>query len=91
MNGPAALPMQYADSMTAFVVTFFVCPAVVCDTQDRDKTKPVVPIPGQKSSFKALARSRSCIPAIHTENNNPILLCQGRKLTRNTPRMFGTK
>jgi hypothetical protein len=43
MNGPAALPMQYADSIMAFVVTLFVCPAVVWDTQLRAKTKPVVP------------------------------------------------
>lgn len=48
MKGPAALPMQYADSMMAFVVTLFVCPAVVCDTQDKAKTNPVVPIPDHK-------------------------------------------
>src|SRR5258708_12779119 len=89
MKGPAALPMQYADSMTAFVVTFFVCPAVVCDTQTRDKTKPVVPTPGQKSSFKALARSKSCVPESHTENNNPTLSCQARNLISKTPRIFG--
>ena len=38
VKGPAALPMQYADSMMAFVVTLFVCPAVVCDTQLNDNT-----------------------------------------------------
>ncbi len=36
MNGPAALPIPYADSMMAFVVTLFVCPAVVCDSQLKD-------------------------------------------------------
>jgi hypothetical protein len=41
MNGPAALPMQYADSMMAFDVTFFVCPAVVCDIQVKPNTKLV--------------------------------------------------
>ncbi len=49
MKGPAALPMQYADSMMAFVVTLFVCPAVVCDTQAKAKTKLVTPMPGYKS------------------------------------------
>jgi hypothetical protein len=44
MNCPAALPMQYAEKIMAFVVTFFVCPAVVCDTQDRDRTKQVISI-----------------------------------------------
>jgi hypothetical protein len=44
MNGPAALPMQYADSMMAFVVTLFVCPAVVCDTQLKDNTRPTTPV-----------------------------------------------
>ena len=29
INGPAALPMHDAESMMAFVVTLFVCPAVV--------------------------------------------------------------
>jgi len=48
MNGPAALPMQYAINMMAFVVTLFVCPAVVCDTQAKAKTNPVIPIPGHK-------------------------------------------
>jgi len=45
MKGPAALPMQYADNMMAFVVTLFVCPAVVCDTQLKDNTKPVPKVP----------------------------------------------
>ncbi len=44
MNGPAALPMQYADSMMAFDVTFFVCPAVVCDSQLKANTSPTIPI-----------------------------------------------
>jgi len=44
MNGPAALPIQFADKMMAFVVTFFVCPAVVCDTHAMDKTRPAVPM-----------------------------------------------
>jgi hypothetical protein len=49
MNGPATLPMQYAINMMAFVVTLFVCPAVVCDTQDRANTKPVIPVPDNES------------------------------------------
>ena len=49
MNGPAALPMQYADSMMAFVVTLFVCPAVVCDTQVNVNTKPTSPKTDQES------------------------------------------
>jgi len=36
--------MQYADSMMAFVVTLFVCPAVVCDTQLKANTSPVTPV-----------------------------------------------
>jgi hypothetical protein len=44
MNGPTALPMQLADKMTAFVTTLFVCPAVVCDTQDKAITKPVTSV-----------------------------------------------
>ena len=38
MNDPEAVPMQDADNKMAFVVTFFVCPAVVCDTQLNDNT-----------------------------------------------------
>jgi hypothetical protein len=50
MSGPAALPMQYADNTMAFVVTLFVCPAIVCDTQAKAKTKLVTPIPDHKMS-----------------------------------------
>ena len=38
MNDPDALPMLYADNIMAFIVTFFVCPAVVCDAQDKANT-----------------------------------------------------
>ena len=44
MKGPAALPMQYADSIMELVVTLFVCPAVVCDTQDKANTKLEAPV-----------------------------------------------
>ena len=44
MKGPTALPMQYADNMTAFVVTLFVWPAVVCDTQITDNPKPAAEV-----------------------------------------------
>lgn len=44
INGPAALPTPYATSMMAFVVTLFVCPAVVCDTQVKVNTKLVTPV-----------------------------------------------
>ena len=33
----------------------------------------------------------SYIPVNQTENSNPTLSCQGRKLTKNTPRRFGMK
>lgn len=36
--------MQYADSMMAFVVTLFVCPAVVCDNQLKDNTRLTTPV-----------------------------------------------
>lgn len=45
INGPAEFPMQYADSIIAFVVIRLVCPAVTLESQDRDRTKPVVPTP----------------------------------------------
>lgn len=45
MNGAAALPTQYAESMIALTVTRFVCPAVTVDTQDNDSTNPVVLMP----------------------------------------------
>ncbi len=45
MNGPAALPTQYALSMIALVVTRFVCPAVTLPNQDSAMTKPDVPTP----------------------------------------------
>ena len=65
MSGPAALPMQYADNMMAFVVTFFVCPAVVCDTQAKAKTKLVTPIPDHKVSDDPASGQnvvRTCYP-----------------------------
>ena len=31
--------MQNTESMVAFVMTFFVCPAVVCDIQVKPNTK----------------------------------------------------
>jgi hypothetical protein len=34
--------MQDADNMMAFVVTLFVCPAVVCDAQLKHNTKLVI-------------------------------------------------
>ena len=55
MNCPAALPMQYAENMMAFVVTLLVCPAVVCDTQDKDNTKQVISI----TVYARLDRSES--------------------------------
>ena len=45
MKGPAALPTQYPDNMMAFVVTLFVCPAVVCDTQIKANTMPAASVP----------------------------------------------
>ena len=45
INGETALPIQYAESMIALTVTRFVWPAVTLESQDRDKTNPVVPIP----------------------------------------------
>ena len=45
MVDPAAPPTQYADNMMAFVVIFFVCPAVVCDTQLNANTIPETTVP----------------------------------------------
>ena len=45
IKGPAAFPIQLADRKMAFVVIFFVCPAVTFDTQDKERTKPVMPTP----------------------------------------------
>jgi hypothetical protein len=42
---PSAFPRHCADSMTAFIVILFVCPAAVCDIQARAKTTLVTPIP----------------------------------------------
>ncbi len=36
-------------------------------------------------------RGMSYVLVSQTANSNPTLSCQGRKLTRNTPRKFGTK
>jgi len=91
MNGPAALPTQYADSMMAFVVTLFVCPDVVCDTQVRAKTKPVVPTTDHEGQMNLRVRETSNVPVNQRANSNPTLSCQGRKLTRNTPRRLGTR
>jgi len=45
MQGHAAFPMQYAESMIALTVTFFVWPAVTLKSQDKPNTNPVVPTP----------------------------------------------
>ena len=45
INGPTALPIQYADNMIALTVILLVWPAVTVDNQDSDKTNPVVPTP----------------------------------------------
>jgi len=49
MNGPTALPIQYAESIMALTVTLFVWPAVTLESQDNDSTKLVVPTPAQVS------------------------------------------
>jgi len=48
MKGPAAFPMQYAESMIALTVTFFVWPAVTLESQDKPNTNPVVPTPATR-------------------------------------------
>lgn len=45
MNGPAELPTQYAISRMAFTVIRLVWPAVTLESQDNERTKPVVPTP----------------------------------------------
>ena len=45
MKGAAALPMQYAMSMIAFVVIRFVWPAVTFESHARARTNVVVPTP----------------------------------------------
>jgi len=48
MKGPVAFPMQYAESMIALTVTFFVWPAVTLESQDKPSTNPVVPTPAAR-------------------------------------------
>jgi len=48
MKGPVAFPMQYAESMIALTVTFFVWPAVTLESQDKPNTNPVVPTPATR-------------------------------------------
>jgi hypothetical protein len=62
MNGAAAFPTQYALSMIAFVVIFFVCPAVTDESQLRLSTKLVVPTP----AFPGVLSTRSHAPARRT-------------------------
>lgn len=50
INGPAEFPIQYAHSMIAFTVILFVWPEVTFESQDSERTKPVVPIPIKKIS-----------------------------------------
>ena len=50
----------------AFVVTLFVCPAVVCDTQLRAKTKPVVPTTDYEG-YNGPAYERSVIRTCHPD------------------------
>ena len=88
IKGPAALPMQYADNMMAFVITLFVCPAVVCDTQLKDNTKPVIVVTEYEGQMNLRLPEMRCALATQTANSNPILSCHGRKFTRNTPRML---
>lgn len=61
INGATALPIQYADSMTALTVTRLVWPAVTVDNQESDKTNPVVPTPKpyQNQDIKKILRSRN--------------------------------
>src|SRR6266702_763181 len=72
IHGPAALPTQYADNMMAFVVTLLVCPAVVCETQAKDKMKPGPPISNPESSVNAHICSniiRTCQPDRKQQSN----------------------
>ena len=48
MNDPEAPPTQFTENKMAFVVTFFVCPAVVCDTQLNANTVPETTVPDYK-------------------------------------------
>lgn len=65
MKGPAAFPTQYAPSIIAFVVIRFVWPAVTCETQDNDSTKPVVPTPlGNLSVLDTNDDGDSYIPVV---------------------------
>lgn len=88
MNGPAALPIQYAESMIAFTVTRFVCPAVTLESHERANTNPVVPTPTKAAVNYAILKQSMIIissPVNHCEKRRPILSCQGRKETRRTP------
>lgn len=88
MKGPAALPIQYAESMIAFTVTRFVCPAVTLESHDRANTNPVVPTPTKAAiNYMTVKHSLTITssPVNHCEKRRPTLSCQGRKETRRTP------
>ena len=92
MNGATALPIQYAESMIALTVTRFVWPAVTLESQDRDKTNPVVPTP--KHHIKKSGKYQRVYgwikkPVSHCENKRPTLFLHGRKFIKNTPRTLG--
>lgn len=64
MKGPAALPIQYAESIIALTVTLFVWPAVVVESHDNESTKLVVPIPVEvkERAREAILKSLTCKP-----------------------------
>lgn len=66
MNGPAALPIQYAESMIALAVTLLVCPAVTLDSHDNARTNPVVPTPGALGfRNRSPQMGRNGVPVVH--------------------------
>ena len=90
MKGPVAFPMQYAESMIALTVTLFVWPAVTLESQDKPNTNPVSPITTAREwDLQKIIEQHW--PMIHCTKRRPILLDQGKKLTRKTPKRFGMK
>ena len=86
INGPAALPIQYADSVIALTVTRLVWPAVTIDNQDSNKTNPVAQIPEhikiRKSSLRELMDEQTCDPLCKQE---PHLIAPRKEVYQECP------
>lgn len=93
MNGPAAFPIAYPISTIAFVVTFFVCPAVKEFTQPNTtgvQTKKKT-VRAAMSTFSiqhsVVERNGRSSLDIQYEKIKPILLVKSSVMMRMPPRM----